>query len=371
MNPDFGVPPLSAAHLTPPSVLVGRLAKLVGRNFPLTGKTRTDGSNTRKLVAAALEEFPLPRAAPAGSYRIVPPGKKGVPRILREFLDTYIVTSGLSYNLQVWNRNPNADSVQVEFAEGPSLLASDVRFVFVRVDMKTNKIRSVAILSPKYIVVNFGRFGRPTVKHQLIITSTARAQLLAGSPPIIFHSDEPSVAKMARPHPDLHGASIRDLPEPGRLVSLETIRDIVLKRIVGSKIAAAATKTRGQLLETLVAGLLGYEVNAEDFLAGGYPDIAHQALEVKVQDAPTVDLGKFSPQFNEPVPSCPGFTTRSLRYLIALTDAVTGVVKGAVVSPGSRLGEHFAFVADTSFKSQRSIPMSFFDAHDGKAVSDP
>ncbi len=371
MNPEFGIPPFSAAHLTSPSVLARRLSGLLGKAFPLTGKTRTDGSNTRKLVAATLEQFKLPPPAPEGAYRIVPPGRKGVPRILREFLDTYIVTSGGSYNLQVWNRNPAADSVQVEFAEGPPLLASDVRFVFVRVDTRSLRIRSVVVLSPQYIVDHFGRFGRPTVKHQLIITEMARQQLLRGRPPIIFHPDTAKVAALTHRHPDLRGIRIRDCPQPGQLLGLETIRDIVLKEIIGTKLSAGATKPRGQALEARVARLLGYEVNPKDLLAGGYPDIAHQALEVKVQDAPTVDLGKFSPQFNEPVPACPGFTTRSLRYLIVLTDSASGVMKGAVITPGSELGKHFAFVANTSFKSQRSIPMSFFDGFDQKAVFDP
>ena len=42
------------------------------------------------------------------------PKQKGVPSFLREYIDTYIITTGNSYNLQVWNRNPNSASVQVD-----------------------------------------------------------------------------------------------------------------------------------------------------------------------------------------------------------------------------------------------------------------
>ena len=106
-------------------------------------------------------------------------------------------------------------------------------------------------------------------------------------------------------------------------------------------------------------------------MIGGYPDIRHQALEVKVQDAATVDLGRYSPQFDEPVEGCLGFTTHEVRYLIALTDAKTGICRGAIVCPGRHLGEHFVYVADKSYKCQRSIPMAFFDRFDGQAVFNP
>lgn len=106
-------------------------------------------------------------------------------------------------------------------------------------------------------------------------------------------------------------------------------------------------------------------------LIGGYPDIRHQALEVKIQDAPTVDLGRYSPQFDEQVEGCFGFSTQSVRYLIALTDPTTGICQGTVLCPGRRLAEHFVYVAEKSFKCQRSIPMALFDRVDGQSVFNP
>lgn len=67
-------------------------------------------------------------------------------------------------------------------------------------------------------------------------------------------------------------------------------------------------------------------ISEKDLLAGGYPDIRNQALEVKAQDSPTVDLGRMSPQFRVGVTSCPGLTTEDIRYLIALTDEATDIV---------------------------------------------
>ncbi|GAB3543455.1 hypothetical protein GCM10027343_16880 [Noviherbaspirillum agri] len=116
---------------------------------------------------------------------------------------------------------------------------------------------------------------------------------------------------------------------------------------------------------------LGYSIQPGDLLAGGYPDIRNQALEVKVQDSPTVDLGMFSPAFAENIPLCDGFNTKTVRYLIALTNRLTGVIEGAILCPGSHLGRHFTYVSDVSYKCQRSIPMSFFTKLEGRSVFNP
>ncbi len=319
-------------------------------------------------MAATLEQYPLPAECPADQYRIMQ--KKGVPKNLREYLDTYLVTSGDSYNLQVWNRNPAADSVQVEFGIGEPLRAADVRLVLVRVDVEVQVIRSIAILSPSYIVKRFGPFGKPTIKHQLIITPKARAYVLAKNPPLVYYPDHVQMNGWTARKPSLKGMSICDPPKAGRLWSLSTIRKFASARLLGTMIPRAGTKNRGQWLEVFVARELGYKIKADD-LVGGYPDIRNQLLEVKVQDAPTVDLGQYSPQFEEGVPLCPEATTVAVRYLIALTDARSGKVVGAIVCPGEKLGLHCAYVSDTSFKCQRSIPMSFFDSIDGKVAIDP
>ena len=110
MNKHFKIPPVSPKQLTPPETLAEKFSELIGVPFMLTGKTRTDGSNIRKLIATTLEKHQLPTSAEVGQYEIVPPKGKGVPKITREYIDTYIVTSGASYNLQVWNRVPAAET---------------------------------------------------------------------------------------------------------------------------------------------------------------------------------------------------------------------------------------------------------------------
>lgn len=155
MNPVFGLPPIRKADLTPLDGIASRLQSLIGRPFKLTGKTRTDGSNVRNLVSQTFARFPLPEPSPQSSHSIIPPKGKGVPRILLEYVDTYIVTTGNTYNLQVWNRNPASNSIQVQYNFGETLLSRDVRFVFLRVDSQTQTISSILVLTPDYIESRF------------------------------------------------------------------------------------------------------------------------------------------------------------------------------------------------------------------------
>lgn len=371
MDDDLCVPPKAKRLLTPPAILARRLSGLIGKPFTLSGKTRTDGSNLRKFIAATLGKRNLPPAAVDGGWRCAAPKRKGVPRLLREFIDTYLVTSGDSYNLQVWNRNPSSPSVQIEYADGSTLGANEVRFVLVRVDPGSHLVRCVAVLTPDYIVDHFGAFGKPTVKEQLIISEEARQHVYELRPPVLFHPDEPESKGIVAKSVVLTGMTIHQSATPGQVLSLESIRRLVTTAFLGRRIEPQATKNRGQELELLVARTLGLTVGVTDLLIGGYPDIRSQALEVKIQDSPTVDLGRYSPQFVEEVAGCPGFTTQTVRYLIALMDSATHTCAGLVLCPGIRLGEHFTYVADKSFKCQRAIPMAFFDSIEGRSVFNP
>jgi hypothetical protein len=368
----ISIPPVSQSDLSPGDAIARRLTPLVGAQFPLTGKTRTDGSKIRQAVASMLEnDESLPSGAQDGTWRIVPPKKKGVPRLLREFVDTFIVTSGTSYNLQVWNRNPSQPTPQIEYSDGSLLRANDVRLALIRVDIVRHVVRCVIVATPEYIVTHFGKFGKETVKEQLIILPRVRQMVVAINPPILFYPDDVAVSRKFRRRIINQTSRIHDSPAAATTLDLRTIRDFVSAKVIGRRIQPGATKNRGQELEKIVASGLGYQVTDADVLIGGYPDIRHQALEVKILDAPTVDLGRYSPQFDEPVDGCLGFTTQSVRYLIALTDPDTGACQGAVLCPGRRLAEHFVYVAEKSFKCQRSIPMTFFDKFEGQAVFNP
>lgn len=371
MNSDFKIPPKSPGHLTEPDRLANNLSLLIGKPFNLTGKTRTDGSNVRKLIASTLEKFDLPEPAVESEYEVVPPKGKGVPRIVREFIDTYIVTTGTSYNLQVWNRIPASNTLLVKYESGESLLCDGVRFVFVRIDPVKSVIASIVILTPGYIEEKFGKFGKPTVKHQLLISSKTRKSIYEKKDRILSLPDSKKLSYYIIHDYKPPTSGMVEEPDLKELYSISLLKKIVAEKLIGKKLDSASTKNRGQSLERMTLDLLGYEMKKDELLFGGFPDIKNQLLEVKVQDSPTVDLGKFSPEAEAIVISEKNLTTFDVRYLIALTNPTTGIIEGVIVAPGEKLGELFSYVSDQSYKCQRSIPMNFFDQYYGKSVFNP
>jgi len=371
MNKEFKIPPKTIKSLTTPKKLAEYFSSILGKKFILTGKTRTDGANIRKLIASTLEMNPLPETAEKEQYEVVPPKGKGIPKITREFLDTYIVTSGKSYNLQVWNRIPASQSLLIKYESGESLKCSDVRFVLVRIDVIKNVIASVIILTPDYIEKKFGKFGKPTIKHQLLISNKVRKAIYDSSEKILFFSDSKKLTYFIRHDYSSPKSGMISEPDIKNLFSITLIKKIVAEKLIGLKLDAAATKNRGQALEKKVLELLGYETKENELLYGSFPDIRNQLLEVKVQDTQTVDLGRFSPEKEEIVIAESNLTTFDVRYLIALTNPKTEIIEGIILSPGEKLGELFSYVSDESYKCQRSIPMSFFEKYNGKVVFNP
>jgi len=371
MNIDFKIPPKSPKDLTDPEQLVETLSTLVGKSFSLTGKTRTDGSNIRKLIASTLEQYDLPELADESEYEIVPPKGKGVPKIVREFIDTYIVTSGTSYNLQVWNRIPASNTLLIKYESGESLQCNDVRFIFVRIDIAKSVIASIIILTPEYIEEKFGKFGKPTIKHQLLISSKARKAIYESEDKILSFPDSKKLSYHITHDYEPPKSGMVEEPELKDLYSISLLKKMVAEKLIGKKLDAAATKNRGQALERMTLEILGYKVEETELLYGGFPDIKNQLLEVKVQDSPTVDLGKFSPEKEEIVIEEKSLTTFDVRYLIALTNPITEIIEGIILSPGEKLGEVFSYVSDQSYKCQRAIPMAFFEKYYGKSVFNP
>src|ERR1700730_1095032 len=100
----IAIPPASPTMLTPRPQLAIQLGSLLGQKHTITGVTKSDGSALRRLVSSILLPT-LPPPAPPSSYHFsTPPRAKGMVRIRREWLDTYMVTPETkSYNLQVWN----------------------------------------------------------------------------------------------------------------------------------------------------------------------------------------------------------------------------------------------------------------------------
>ena len=227
------------------------------------------------------------------------------------------------------------------------------------------------ILTPEYIESKFGKFGKPTIKHQLLILPKQRETIIKSEHSIFSSCDTKNLIYRIRHTYESTPANMLKEPDFNDLFSIQLLVEMVAKNLIGKILDANDTKNRGQALERLVLQLLGYSENNLQGLAGGYPDIPNQLLEVKVQDSPTVDLGKYTPEIEELIMEDSNITTRDIRYLIALTNPQTNVIEGIILVSGEQLGEIFTYVSDTSFKCQRSIPMSFFEDLKGKCVFNP
>lgn len=362
----LNIPPTSKNNILTNEALADILRPLVGTEFNMTFKPRTDGSRMRKLISALIEGHAS--NANSDAYIIPIPRKKGLPKILSELIDTYIVSTGESYNLQVWNRNPNGKNTLVKYVNGEIITPKDIRFVMIKVSPSDNIISSITILTPSYIEKKFGKFGKPTIKNQLLINSKVRNEIITSYPPVLFCDDTKKVKQQSNSAVNLTEVSFTEVPSAQNLLPLSVIKDRV-EKLIGMRLSASDTKNRGQELERIVIELVGYQQKGN--LMGGFPDIPNQLLEVKVQEAQTIDLGKYSPQFIEPIPINPSFSTEDVRYLIALTDPHNHTIEGVILSSGENLGKHFTYVNATSFKCQRSIPMSFFENLDGTCTFNP
>lgn len=340
--------------------LINIFSKLIGNEFHLTGKTRTDGANLRTLIFNTLIESKNYDLLEDNEYEILTEKGKGLPRILPEFLDTYIITNNKDYNMQVWNRIPDSNMPLIKYKNtGEILTCNNIRYLMVKID--NNKIVEILLLTPDYITKNFGKFGVPTIKHQLIINQSKRDEILNQDIPILFKNNERLHFNSINNIQIMSIDSIHDKPIVEKIIKIDDLFDIVKNEIIGVELKSDSTKIKGQELERIVSEKIGYTLLENELLVGGYPDLPSQLLEVKVQESPTVDLGKYSPQIPEQIFSEIDITTEDIRYLIALTDSNSKKINGAILCPGKELGNYFTYVANKSYKCQRGIPAWFFN----------
>lgn len=266
---------------------------------------------------------------------------------------------------------PASQTLLIKYDSGENLKCNDVRFILTKINVTNMKISSIIIATPKYIVDKFGKFGRPTIKHQLLISSKIRKEIFNSKEKIMFFKDSNKLSYLISHRFEPPKKNMVEEAKPNEILSIQLIKKMVAEKLIGFKLAANSTKNRGQALERKVLDLLGYPCKDSDILYGAFPDIPNQLLEVKVQDTQTVDLGKFSPEKEEIIIEELNITTFDIRYLIALTNPETEIIEGIILSPGEKLGEVFSYVSEQSYKYQKSIPMEIFEKYKGQVVVNP
>jgi hypothetical protein len=188
--------------------------------------------------------------------------------------DVYVQKSN---NLQVWNQE----------------LSPTRRYVLIRVSDK-HVVTKVRVSTGEALAL-LDTTGTLTCKYQ--------ARCIAGktSTELITPHDTDILARFVVPDVDLRTiATPVSLPKFGELLTIAEIFKR-LSPLVGQQFADAGVdqeRNRGAALHRLVCAALGYGGYQDD---GQFPDVRHQLLEVKLQTAPTIDLGLVQPNSTEPL----------------------------------------------------------------------
>lgn len=225
---------------------------------------------------------------------------KKSPRLPALNADVYVQTSN---NMQVWNQEVD-DSVN-----------------YIVIIMKNELIHDVKVLTGSDLA-KFDRTGTLTTKYQAMRTAHSTASFIdrASEPHLI------STKALYASFKNLRGMQFID-PGPTQ------------------------DRARGRIVHTIITAMLG----VPDDDNGQFPDIPQQAIEVKLQLSPTIDLGKILP--TDPV-------AQDVRYVVvyADTDDTVCTITDIVVVHGQ---DFFSLFTQTggkvsNSKIQLKLPKEWF-----------
>jgi hypothetical protein len=138
-----------------------------------------------------------------------------------------------------------------------------------------------------------------------------------------------------------------------------------LVRLTGTAISNPGMdqeRNRGAALHRAVCKCLGKRDYSD---CGRFPDVPDQLLEVKLQTAPTIDLGLVCPDSVEPIAGLPDFRHCDVRYAVFYGSAVSkGILLDHVVLTTG--ADFFSFFQRfegkiTNKKLQIPLPADFFE----------
>lgn len=232
-------------------------AELVGAewNYPI----RTRSKVAKQAVAEALG-YPAPK-----SFR------KTRPRFPGQNLDTFVQ---MADNLQIWNQEVDPQR----------------RYALIRVTSE-GTVTGVRVVTGEVIAL-WDRTGTLTSKYQ-----AKRKASATGSKLVSAIDTQGFVAALQPRQMDpttLAGTSPTSRPVPGQLLPIDAIHER-LERLVGIEFAdpgVTQDRARGMVVQQLACDVLGLGEYGD---VGQFPDILCQALEVKLQLSPTIDLGLVRP----------------------------------------------------------------------------
>lgn len=302
--------------------------ELVGRSYEPPIKARA--KLAKQDVAAALG-YPVPSSL-----------KRTKPRLPGQDLDVYVQQSD---NLQIWN-----DEV-----------SPTRRYAVLRVDGES-RVTSVRVVEGTELA-RFDSTGTLTSKYQ------ARRRPGRSGSTLVSDSDTPELIAELAPVRACDGTEMgamlpTDSPTYRRVLKIAELHALLLGMVGCELPYSPSERLRGELLHRLACETLGLAAYAD---TGQFPDIACQALEVKLQTKGTIDLGLISPASEEPALTLsPRLRHCDVRYVVAYAvhDGDVLRIEHVVTSPGKSFFDEFKQFGGMvqNRKLQLRLPSGFFEA---------
>ncbi len=282
------------------------------------------------------------RVCQALGYPVPSSFTKTQPRFPGQRFDTYIQKSN---NLQIWNEE----------------IASTRRYVIIRVG-DGDLVTKVKVVTGSTLAL-LDRTGTLTRKYQ------AKLEIDEENAELITDTD----TKLLRPFVS-SGVDLSEVPSPidypgaGQLLPISDIFER-LKSLVGERFPDEGhdqERNRGAALHQLVCRQLRYACYQDD---GQFPDVRHQLLEVKLQTAPTIDLGLVRPNSQEPL-DVPRIEDQQIRHcdvryalFYAETDGRDITLTHLFLATGEKFFTRFEQFGGkvVNKKLQIPLPANFFD----------
>ena len=265
------------------------------------------------------------------------------PRFPGQNLDVYVQQAN---NLQVWNVEIDPTRRYALIHPGPDDVVTDVRVVTGDV---LASLDTTGTLTGKYQAKRkVGRTGSVLVSEADTLNMTA---LLGDAESMEFNAND----------------STADVPTVGRVLPIKIVYERLLP-IIGLELdnpGQTQERLRGEALQELVADYLEVGTYAN---IGQWPDIRSQAIEVKLQTSPTIDLGLVLPSSTDSAEMlAPSLKHSDVRYAIVYgTPTLQNKIHldNLVVCTGAKFFDEFQPFGGliVNRKIQIHLPQGFFEA---------
>ena len=257
-------------------------------NFPLRTRSKVLKSKICEILG-----YPVPSSF-----------KWSAPRFPGQNFDTYVQKSN---NLQIWNQK----------------IVSTRRYVIIRVN-ESSRVTGVRVVTGETLA-RLDTTGTLTKKYQ------ARSREPVSASVLVSQSDAYSVQDAIATVPNRRlileqGGSRRLIVDFSSFLSIESLYKKLLK-LVGRRLSDPGVdqeRNRGAALHRAVCEAVGIADYSD---RGSIPDVMEQLLEVKLQTAPTIDLGLVSPDDTSPLDFLPRIRHCDVRYAVFYATLVSNQVR--------------------------------------------